>query len=238
MYYNEYLSEKITRTIPKNELFICLFSGGKDSMLALSLAMQTGICKTLLHCTDDSSNYSLNSFQELQVIKHIAKAIEVPIFLYKANWKNLIELLKNYKNQGVNYVVSGDVRSEGIAKTHIYFCKCAGMIPCMPLWMRPYDELFSEIENEGIKSIITAIRHPFKEKQCLGRIYDRNLYEHFKYLNIDCFGENGEFQSTTIHANCFKNPFNVRYSIDEICQTTSLKGDVAYLPINVLERVV
>ena len=199
--------------------------------------LHTGICKTLLHCTDDSNNYSRNSFQELQVIKHIAKAIDIPIVLYKPNWQNLIELLKNYKSQGVNYVVFGDVRCESIAKTHIDICKCAGMIPCMPLWMRPYDEVFNEIENEGIKSVITEIRNPLKCKQYLGRIFDRDLYDHFKQVDIDCFGENGEFQSTTIYAKCFKNPFNVKYEIDEICQTASLKGDIAYLPINVYSEV-
>lgn len=58
-------TELFFRTIPKNSYGICAFSGGKDSTMALSIAMKTGQIKELVYFTDNDFDVSCNYSNEI-----------------------------------------------------------------------------------------------------------------------------------------------------------------------------
>ena len=198
------------RKIPENESFICMFSGGKDCGLALSMALQKGNAVELIHCLNKDNNTSLFHEQKADVVEAQAKALNIPI-IYKnykwwVRWDKIVQMYSKYKEQGIKYVVFGDLRAEGNVNTQIILCKSAGLVPCIPLYFLPYDFLISELEKRNIKSVITTITHPLINSDWLGKIFNRQAYEHFKNLGIDPFGENGEFHTTLINADCFNQP--------------------------------
>ena len=199
------------RNIPFNESFICMFSGGKDCGFALSMALQKSKAVALIHCLDKDNHTSLFHEQTEDIVQAQANAFNIPI-VYKnykwwVRWDKIVKMYKEYKENGVKYVVFGDLRAEGNVDTQIKLCKSAGLIPCIPLYFLPYDYLINEMEKRNIQSIITTITHPSIGSEWLGRFFDRQAYEHFKQIGVDPFGENGEFHTTLINADFFNKPF-------------------------------
>jgi len=202
------------RKMPIGEPFICMFSGGKDSGLALSMTINKGKPIALVHYIDENSKESIFHKQKCEIIEAQATALNLPV-VYQYNkwwvkWNKIVKMYMEYKKQGVKYVVFGDLVSEDNAKTQVTLCQSAGLIPCMPLWLLPYEILLDEIKERNIKSIITIINDPLIESKWLGKVFDRQAYECFKELGIDPFGENGEFHTTLVDADCFKSPLNYK----------------------------
>lgn len=202
------------RNIPVEESFLCMFSGGKDCGLALSMALQNNRAVALIHCVNkDSTSLFHEQFED--VVQTQAAALNIPIiyknFKWWVRWDKIVKMYKEYKEMGVKYVVFGDLRAEGNVDTQIKLCRSAGLIPCFPLYLLPYDYLINEMEKRNIQSVITTITHPAIGSEWLGRLFDRNAYEHFKEIGIDPFGENGEFHTTLINADFFDEP--LKYEI-------------------------
>lgn len=67
------------------------------------------------------------------------------------------------------------------------------------------DSLISDLEKFKIETVITTIdlRSGISE-DWLGKNFDRNTYNEFKKLNIDPFGENGEFHTFVVNSGLFE----------------------------------
>ena len=194
-----------------------MYSGGKDSGLALSKALEVGKAVSLIHCLDSDKNESLFHEQKQSLIDIQAQKLRIPIIYvnYKwwVRWDKITKLYRDFCRQGVKYVVFGDLNSLDNIIIQVKLCKSAGMIPCFPLYLVPYDDLITELENRKIKSIITTINHPSIDTKWLGEKYDRLAYQHFKSIGIDPFGENGEFHTTLVDADCFDSPIQYNLTI-------------------------
>ena len=204
------VEEEKLRSLPENECFVCMFSGGKDSALALALAIKTGNLHELLHCTDMDTQQSVWHLQSLEVVKNQAEAISsrLKIITYSA-WEGrtkLVKLYQHYVTQGVKSIVFGDLYEEKQAKLQVALCLSAGLIPRMPLWRRPFEELLNLLEVHQICSIITCLESEKIDSKWLGKKFDRSMYEYFRKLGIDPFGEQGEFHTTLVNADYFKKP--------------------------------
>lgn len=201
--------------IPTNESFVSLFSGGKDSALALSIALETGNAIALIHYLDEDTDESIFHKQKRAIIEAQAKALGIPvIYQYRnwwARWNKLVKLYMDFKKRGVKYVVFGDLDANDNVKNQITLCRSAGLIPCLPLLKSPYDVLLNEIHERGIKCVISAIDSRLVDGSWLGKVFDRKAYEYFTEIGIDPFGENGEYHTTLVDADCFKHP--LKYTI-------------------------
>lgn len=220
------VDESVLRDIPEGESFVCLFSGGKDSGLALSMALETGRCDGLIHYLDHVNQESIFHKQKKDIIQAQARALGMTITYHQqqwwADWKELSKTYLRFRNRGVKYVVFGDLNGEENAKTQIILCQGAGLIPCFPLWKISYEVLISEIEKRNIKSIITTVNHHLIESKWLGKVFDRRAYEHFISLGVDPFGEGGEFHTTLVDADCFAEP--LEYMIEEMKMLIHVRG--------------
>mgnify|MGYP001064823587 CR=1 FL=1 len=203
--------------LQKDESFIFMFSGGKDSGLALSMALEYGKPAVLLNCLDKESKESLFHEQKRDVMDAQAKQLNIPIryleYKWWIRWDKVVKTYIEYKEKGVKSVVFGDLNSEGNIDVQIKLCRSVGLSPCFPLAFVPYERLINEIEKRRIKSIITTINHPAIGSNWLGKVFDRSAYQCFQKYNIDSFGEGGEFHTTLIDADCFKEPLNYEVKI-------------------------
>lgn len=196
------------RYLPKGAKFVFMYSGGKDTGLALSMALEQGEAIELIHCVDETNGESLFHEQQKEVMDEQARLLNVPIryvsYKWWVRWDKLARLYKAYKKQGVEYVVFGDLNSEGNVDVQIKICQSAGITPCFPLYLIPYEQLMDELESRNIQSIITTINHPAISSRWLGKVFDRKTYKIFSEYGIDSFGEGGEFHTTLIAADCFR----------------------------------
>ncbi len=203
-------NENTLRSIPKDKLGVCLFSGGKDSGLALSMASEQSKIVSLINCCEKKKPLFHQHNTELMDLQ--SQALKIPIVYADGHWKDSPELekvLKEFKSQGVEFVLFGDICNIKNANRKIKLCNSVGLIPCMPLWNMTYDELFSEIKKRNLKCLLSSVRP--KIKDYLGKIFDDEMYNNFNKLNVNPFGENGEFHSTLLDLDIFD--FSIKYDI-------------------------
>ncbi|WP_024832481.1 hypothetical protein [Ruminiclostridium josui] len=206
------------RNIPEGEPFICMFSGGKDCGLALSVALDKGKLFEIVHCLHKETEKSIWHSQSRQIVEKQAVEIKKNVnFSYSSVWYHrtkYIHMLMDYAKKGVKSVVFGDLFEEKQAKLEVALCKCAGLIPRMPLWQIPEETLIQEVQKRKIKSIITLIRSPKIPLEWLGKQFDEEAYKYFIKLGIDPFGENGEFHTSLVGADYFEK--DLSYSLGEV----------------------
>ena len=180
------------RYIPNGGECICLFSGDKDSVLALAMAIEQGAW----HKQSDK----IAKNQALELGMRI-NAVPAGVFQNKTQF---IRLLKEYKNKGVEYVVCGDVLEGDQSLLEITYCLTAGLRPVMPLWKRTNTEILQLVEKHRIEAIITYIEDEKQiDEKWLGKKYDRVFFEELKRIQVDEIGEDGEFHSTVVDACIF-----------------------------------
>ena len=148
--------------MPLGEPFICSFSGGKDSVLALSLASEKGNAKGLIHWSNKLTSY-VHVFMNSQflIVKQQALNLDLPLtitsFSPKEHRLELLKIYEDFASQGIKSIVFGDIYLMDSVKLQSILCKKAGLIPRYPLWERNYADLMRNINKHEIISIISRI---------------------------------------------------------------------------------
>lgn len=215
MNFEKSLVEKSFMEMPQDEPFICSFSGGKDSTIALSMACEKGEAKALIHWSNKEKTTSIFHSQDLSIINCQAEHLNLPVIIANYTpWKHRVELLRIYKefaDKGIKSIVFGDIDEIDSAKMQYILCDMAGLIPRYPLWNKTSKELFMEMKFRRIKTVITRVNTAMLSSEWLGHVFDEKVYLTFCQMGIDPFGEKGEFHTTVVDADVFARPIN--YSI-------------------------
>lgn len=217
------VSREVLNDVEPGSPFVCLYSGGKDSALALSIAMEKGKLYKIVQCVSKEEHKSIWHEQEeanmCQLLKKIGYDYEIISSSIWSNRSAFIRELIKYKNSGVTTVVCGDLYEEEQAKYERLLCLSAGLELKLPLWQKDFDKIMCEHEKRNIKSVISCVLKdsPLDPEKWLGRMFDRKAYDEFVRLGIDPLGEKGEFHTTVISADYFKN--KVDYTLGEIEET-------------------
>ncbi|MFQ9014662.1 MAG: diphthine--ammonia ligase [Ruminococcus sp.] len=194
--------------MPDGEPFICSFSGGKDSVIALSMAWEKGEAKGLINWFDEEQNKSVFHNQDLDLIKLQAECVELPLYTTRYTpWSHRVELIDIYKRfseQGIKSIIFGDIYLADSAKLQTILCKKAGLIPRFPLWNKDLKDLYNIMQNRKIKTIISRVNTAYLNEEWLGKEYNMEMFDSFCKMGIDPFGEKGEFHTTVIDADIFK----------------------------------
>jgi predicted ATP pyrophosphatase (TIGR00289 family) len=198
-----------------------LFSGGKDSTMALYSSILNGDNVKYLFSMKSLNNESyMFHVPNIDLTVLIAKALNIPILTAITDGKKEKELfdlkkgLIKLKNKGVESIYSGAIFST-YQKTRIdNLCEEIGLKSIAPLWHTDPKKYMENIVNLGFKVIITGISAEGLEKSWLGREITVNAINeliHIKKNVCDinlCF-EGGEAETLVLDGPIFKKRLKI-----------------------------
>jgi diphthine-ammonia ligase len=192
-----------------------LFSGGKDSTLALLKATEKEEVACLISVLSENKESYMFHTPNISMTRLQAKALELPIVRKLTQGKKEKELKdlkqairrarRKFKIEGV---VTGAVESVYQAERIQKICYELGLWCFNPLWKKDQHELLEEIISRGFKVIISGIFAYPLDKSWLGKDIDKKLVGNLLTLQqkyeISPSGEGGEIETTVLDAPFFK----------------------------------
>jgi uncharacterized protein (TIGR00290 family) len=197
----------------KTRVIVC-WSGGKDSALALYEVQKAGsyeITALLTTLTEEYDRVSMHGVRR-ELIECQAKLLGLPlekvylpkdssIGVYEAR---MAEMLSNYRREGVERVVFGDVFLADVRRyREENLSKAGGMKAVFPLWGRDTGELARMFVSEGFKGVVTCVDSQFLDRRYVGRFFDKRFLAELPQ-GVDPCGENGEFHSFVYDGPIFR----------------------------------
>ncbi|MDE1873964.1 MAG: diphthine--ammonia ligase [Candidatus Micrarchaeota archaeon] len=194
----------------------CLFSGGKDSTLALHKAMELG-AKIDLLITMRSANRESYMFHypNIELTRLQAEALGMRHVFEETEGRKEEELqdLRNaFEKNDVKLLVTGATFSKYQADRINGICKEMGIEHVAPLWhIDPLEEL-EEIANR-YNAILTSVSAEGLSTSLLGKRIDKEMIERLKEANrkhgVNLVFEGGEAETFVLDAPLFKRRIEV-----------------------------
>ena len=124
----------------------------------------------------------------------------------------MARILTEFKNEGIEYSIFGDIFLEDLRKYREERLAEVGLKGVFPIWKRPTTELAREFIDLGFKSLLVCTDESHLEESFCGRIIDDKLLKDLP-SSVDPCGENGEFHSFVYDGPIFSKP--VEFKIGE-----------------------
>lgn len=199
-----------------------LFSGGKDSCLALYHALKSTEVKCLITVISENPASYMFHTPNIILAEKQAEAIGLPIIIEKTKGEKERELMdleklikKTKKEYAIEGVVTGAIASVYQSSRVQRICDKLELKCINPLWQRNQFELLDELLKLNFDVIITGV-FAFGLDEFLGRKVDRKFIDDIKILNekykISPIGEGGEFESLVLDAEFFKKKLEIEKS--------------------------
>lgn len=197
------------------------WSGGKDCALALHRIEEertveiVGLLTTFARDNDGIERVPIHGVRR-ELIERQAIALDLPLhgveipagatnIEYEAR---LAEALKQFRADGIEIIVFGDLFLEDIRAYREAFLARDKWQALFPLWRQDTTKLAQDFISRGFKSVVTSIDARVLEASFAGRIFDETFIADIsrKSPDIDPCGENGEFHSFVFDAPLFTHP--------------------------------
>ena len=197
-----------------------LFSGGKDSTLALHKAVKKGKVVCLITLVSENKESYMFHTPNIGVTGLQAEAMGLPLIKKATKGKPEEELkdleaavaqaIKGFEIEGV---VTGAVESVYQAARIQKICNRLGIWCFNPLWKRNQKELLEEIVAEGFNAIVSGVFANPLDKTWLGKQIDEDIIAKLVALSgeygLSPSGEGGEIETTVLDAPLFKKKIKV-----------------------------
>jgi diphthine-ammonia ligase len=197
-----------------------LFSGGKDSTLALHKATEKEEVVCLITLVSENKESYMFHTPNIGVTALQAEAMGLPLIKKVTEGKPEEELkdleeaiaqaVKDFKIEGV---VTGAVESVYQAARIQQICNRLGVWCVNPLWKRNQKALLEEIVAEGFKAVISGVFAYPLDRKWLGKQIDGDMIEKLvalsKEYGLSPSGEGGEIETTVLDAPLFKKKIEV-----------------------------
>ncbi len=189
----------------------CLVSGGKDSVLALWLALHQfdviSILTVMSTCTESYLFHIPNS-QYVGIIADMLKISHRKILIDSCDVEDEIHTLKDALiESGAEAVIAGGIRSEFQRFKFIRAAQLANMKCFNPLWRLSPRVLLSELLDNNFHIIISSVSGMGLRKELLGKRFSPELLETLQKdipeSELSIIGEGGEFESFVLDAPFF-----------------------------------
>ena len=191
-----------------------LFSGGKDSYLALQYASVDHKISCLLTLESKKEDSWMFHTPAIEWTKLQAKAMKIDHLISKTSGVkeeelddlgSIIELaISKYSIEGI---VTGALASVYQSTRIQKICNDLGLWCFNPLWQMPQNQLLQELLSNNIESIITGIAAEPFDDNWLGRPIDSECIDDLISLEskyrINPAGEGGEIESFVLSAPLF-----------------------------------
>jgi uncharacterized protein (TIGR00290 family) len=212
------------------------WSGGKDGCLALYRAKAAGMdVRYLANMVTADGQRSCSHGISAAVIERQAEALGIPIAQCRTTGETyeseFIKLLQDFKRDGIEGGVFGDIDFEPHREWIARVCAGAGVTPHLPLWQEDQAKLLEEFLDAGFTAVVVAVRADLLGKEALGRIVNREFLAYLEGLEkgITPCGEAGEFHTLVIDGPLFQKRL-------EIIETEKVsRGDHHFLEIHQME---
>jgi len=203
-----------------------LFSGGKDSTLALHKAAENAEITCLITLVSENKESFMFHTPNINLTALQAEALGLPL-IKKATkgqpeeeLKDLEEAIsqavKDFKIEGV---VTGAVESAYQSTRVQGICDRLHIACINPLWKRNQKSLLEELLAKGFVVIISGVFAYPLDKTWLGKQIDQAVIKRLSRLNeefgLSVAGEGGEIETTVLDAPMFKKKIEISDSTIE-----------------------
>ncbi|OGI11923.1 hypothetical protein A3K64_00415 [Candidatus Micrarchaeota archaeon RBG_16_36_9] len=197
-----------------------MFSGGKDSCLALQKTMRMHDIVCLVSIISKNQESYMFHVPNIGMTKLQANCIGLPIIQKFTEGKKekelddlkeaFIEAKEKYKIEGI---VTGAIRSVYQSTRIQKICRDLDLWCFNPLWLKDQIELLKELLDNKYTVIISGVfAYPLNER-FLGRIIDKKIIGELETLGkkfkLNPAGEGGEIETTVLDAPFFKRKIEI-----------------------------
>jgi ABC transporter with metal-binding/Fe-S-binding domain ATP-binding protein len=197
-----------------------LFSGGKDSTLALHKAAEKEEVVCLITLVSENKESYMFHTPNIDITALQAEALGLPLIKKITEGKPEEELedleeaiaqaVKDFKIEGV---ATGAVESVYQSKRIQSICNHLNVLCFNPLWKKSQKALLEELVAKGFKIIISAVFAYPLDGSWLGKEIDKRLIERLELLGeefgLSVAGEGGEIETTVLDAPMFKKKIEI-----------------------------
>ncbi|HET9781614.1 MAG TPA: diphthine--ammonia ligase [Candidatus Dormibacteraeota bacterium] len=191
--------------------FALMWSGGKDSALALHRARARGLdVQLLLNFYDQDTGRVRFHATPIALLHEQAAAIGIELRAIGTTWPEmdsaLQEELGRLRGCGFTGIVFGDIHLADVRAWYEGRVRAAGLEHVEPLWGDPSPNLLSEFVKSGGRAVVTCVDLNKLDESWLGRIIDDAFVAGIAAIGIDACGENGEYHSFAFDGPVFARP--------------------------------
>lgn len=192
----------------------CSWSGGKDSALALDLAIEAGATpRALVTMLTEAGGRSRSHGLALPVLQAQAAALGVPLLTRATSWAGYTEAfvqeLAGLAGDAITQCVFGDIDIDDHRRWCQRACLDAGLVAHHPLWQRPRRELLDELFGRGWRATVVTVRDDVLDRSLLGRELDPGLVDELEAAGVDACGEQGEYHTVVTEGPLLATPLRL-----------------------------
>ena len=197
-----------------------LFSGGKDSTMALYYALSNGAnVKYLLSIKSRNDESYMFHVPNIHVTDLLAEAIDIPIMSIETDGIKEEELqdlkvgFENLKDLGVECIYTGALYSVYQKSRIEKLGSEVGLEIISPYWHVDEEEHMREIVSLGFKIIISGVAAWGLDESWLGRVIDNETIDELIEINkkyyVDLAFEGGEAETLAVDGPIFKKRLKI-----------------------------
>ena len=191
--------------------YALMWSGGKDSALALQRARASGLdVRCLLNFYDSATRRVRFHATTVQMIETQATALGLEVRAIGTSWdampSALADQLRRLRSEDFRGVVLGDIHLTDVRAWYEERVTAAGLEHVEPLWGAKPRDLVREFVTTGGRAVVTCVDLRRLDATWLGRLIDLQFTEDIAVAGVDECGENGEYHSFAFDGPLFLQP--------------------------------
>ena len=197
-----------------------LFSGGKDSMMALYRGMEEHEIVVLLSMIPKSTDSYMYHVPNIRLTEYSAQALGLPIVMKETigippqendDLKDAIQGIK--KEYGIDGVAAGAIGSKYQYNIVAQICKELGLKTYTPYWQMDHEILIKDAIAAGFDIRMVGVAAGGLDASWLGRKLDSGALDGLKVIRkkhkIDIGGEGGEYETFVVDGPIFKKHLEI-----------------------------
>ena len=187
-----------------------LWTGGKDSALALHLSLNSYDIRSLICFVPVDNRQFYAHPQQLMTLQ--AQKIGIPIeFMpisepYKQSYRQQIETVRD---AGIEVLITGDISTVGGMPNWIDEVAADLVGVEKPLWELDRGAILDTLAANQFEVVCSLAYKKHFQPTITGRYLDSELISQLKQLPIDSCGEQGEYHTWVLDAPFFKAPMQL-----------------------------
>jgi uncharacterized protein (TIGR00290 family) len=191
--------------------FALLWSGGKDSALALDRARLAGLdVRRLLTFYDADTGRVRFHATRVEMLQAQSRAAGIELQAIGTTWDEmearLVAELAALRREGFRGVVLGDIHLADVRAWYEDRVTAAGLEHVEPLWGAAPGALLAEFVAGGGRAVVTCVELAKLDQRWLGRRIDEEFARDIAAEPVDACGENGEYHSFAFAGPAFRRP--------------------------------